>query len=144
MTSKFEMICNDSRSYNERNDCTVKALAIATGIDYLDAHTALKKQGRGDRQGCMKPQQEKALNSVGYSIERLARYKLTPSGRRCGVMKEYRGKTMTTVAKYLDPSKVYWIYTSGHVAAVVNGKVEDWTEGRRHRVLDVCEITRTA
>ena len=113
-------------------------------IDYLDAHAALKKYGRRDRCGCWEHQQESALKSVGYSIKWLERYKLTPSGKRCGYTKEYRGKTMTTVAKYLDPSKVYWIYTRGHVAAVINGKVEDWTEGRRHRVLNVCEITRTA
>lgn len=45
--------CKSSSLYSfERNDCTVGAVANATGLSYNEAHERLKAHGRKDKRGC--------------------------------------------------------------------------------------------
>ena len=51
------------------------------------------------------------------------------------------GKTVKTFSEYTRGSgKSYVMYTSGHVLPIINGRVHDWTEGRRHRPYKVYEV----
>ena len=43
--------CRDSMQYQERNDCTVKAIKHAFDIDYARAHAICKNAGRQDKLG---------------------------------------------------------------------------------------------
>jgi hypothetical protein len=42
----YEAIRRQSKRFNERNDCTVVATAIAFGVPYKVAHEALRRAGR--------------------------------------------------------------------------------------------------
>ena len=112
-----------SKRLNETNDCTVKAVAIATGISYERVHEAFKKVGRKDREGCSTWKVEIAMTNLGFKAEKL---------------KEWKGKT----AKTLDlPRKDnYIVFTCNHALAVKFGLVKDWTAERRHRITDVWKI----
>jgi hypothetical protein len=50
------------------------------------------------------------------------------------------GRTAKSVVAAVDPSKNYIAFTSSHVLAIVKGKVEDWTDGRLHRVTNVLQV----
>lgn len=131
-----------SKAKGETNDCTVRALAAATGESYEDAHAALAKHGRPYRKGpkalgnrlngrititC--PALEKAARDLGYDFRIME-----PS--------EYSAKTMVTAARDRKLAKGHYIcMVRGHVAAVVNGEVIDWTDGRRHQIKEVYQIT---
>jgi len=116
-----------SSRLGENNDCTVKAVAIACQVPYEEAHEYLRsigrKWGRGHRW---------QINGHGYA-ERLD--KLGIEGEEI----EVKSKTVKTLARELTKGN-YMVKVKGHVLAIVDGKVEDWTAGRQHRVLKVMKI----
>lgn len=124
----FKALLEASKNHGETKDCTVKALTAATGLDYGTVHKALADQGRKPRKGCHVFQMQAAAKALGFTMTRRDR-------------NSYRAKTMTTAAR--DPrmrAGSLICETSGHVAAVINGEVIDWTAGRRHRIQGVYEV----
>jgi hypothetical protein len=118
-----------SQQANEYNDCTVKAIAITCDVPYKVAHKALANEGRKSRCGSYWSQQVRAINSLGYALETVG----------------HTAKTINQVKSDRVVQNGYFLaYVRGHVAAVVNGKVEDWTDGRRHRIQKVFKVTPTA
>ena len=125
----FDKAQKFSQQANERNDCTVKAISIACDVPYKVAHKALANEGRKPRCGSYRHQQARAIKALGFDLEPI---KVT-------------AKTMVKLKSDTAVDTGYFLaYVSGHVAAVVNGKIEDWTDGRRHRIQTVCKITPTA
>jgi hypothetical protein len=55
--------CDGNSPADEKNDCTVRALKIATGCKYYDAHRLLHNAGRKPRRGFII---EKLLRSHGF------------------------------------------------------------------------------
>lgn len=49
--------------------------------------------------------------------------------------------TVTSAARRLDPAKKYLIKVRRHLIAFAEGKIQDWTEGRRHRIISILEVT---
>ena len=118
-----------SLALNEYNDCAVKAISIACDVPYKVAHQALSKAGRRNRCGAHGSELKAAIKSLGFKQEVI----------------KVDAKTVAKIAS--DPavqSGYFLAYVNCHVAAVVNGKVEDWTEGRRHRLKIVFKVTPNA
>ncbi len=131
--SLWDTMATASRAHGERNDCTVMALTAATGRSYDDCHAALAKAGRRRRRGCNFPIIGKAAaKSLGFLMEELPNY-------------EYSAKTMITAERdrALKAGK-YVLRVRGHVAAMVDGKIVDWTQGRRHRINNIYTFTAMA
>lgn len=110
--------------YQDNNMCTVVALTAATGCSYGKAFNIYKKLGRKKRCGTYRDQQLKALDKLGYSLKDAPKY--------C--------KTLGKAEELLPSKGTYWLYTRGHVACVVDGKLYDWSKGRRHRVIDIYKV----
>mgnify|MGYP001176202948 FL=1 len=125
MAINYKSCLQQQEMKNEHNDCSVKAIAIATNQPYIKAHTVLQKLGRKNRKGCMPRQILSSIRVMGFSY------------KDCGRL----AKTVTTLEAAVSPSKRYICFVRGHVLAIVNGKIEDWTEGRRYRVQTVIEVT---
>ena len=124
-SKRFKALLEASKDHGETRDCTVKALTATTGLDYGACHKALADQGRRPRKGCHVYQMQAAAKVLGFSMTRKER-------------NTYRAKTMTTAPR--DPrlrAGNLICATAGHVAALINGEVIDWTAGRRHRIQDV-------
>ena len=116
---KFAKIETISEQMAENNDCAVKAVALACDVPYRVAHKALENQGRKKRNGTQVAAMLEAIEKLGFTTAPAA----------------YNAKTAITLER--DPllTKGHYIaLMKRHVATVVNGKVHDWTNGRRHRV----------
>lgn len=128
--SLWDTMATASRAHGERNDCTVMSLTAATGCTYDECHAALAKAGRRRRRGCNFPVIGKAAaKSLGFLMEELD-------------YRDYSAKTMITAER--DPklrTGKYVLRVRGHVAAMVDGKVVDWTQGRRHRINNIYTFT---
>lgn len=122
-----------SEAHGETNDCTVRALTASTGLDYDTCHAQLKKQGRKNRKGChWFIEGPKAAEALGFTMRKMDR-------------SEYRAKTMITAERdRAFRSGSFCVLVRGHVAALVDGNVIDWSQGRRHRIAAVYEVTRNA
>lgn len=123
-----------SDKMNEDNDCSVKAVAIAGRTTYNIAHALLKAAGRKDRKGC----RVSLINSVleeGLST--------TLRDMPMEVLRKRRGGGLTSnnIHTVLNKQRTYIAYTRDHVLTIRNGKLEDWTDGRRFRVLRVLEVS---
>jgi len=127
MAINYQSCYQEQVKKNEYNDCSVKALAIVTNQPYIKAHTVLQKLGRKNRKGCMPHEILASIKEMGFSY------------KDCGRL----AKTVTTLEAAVSPSRRYICFVRGHVLAVVNGKIEDWTEGRKYRVQTVIEVLPT-
>ena len=119
--------------HGETNDCTVRALTASTGLDYDVCHAQLAKQGRKNRKGChWMIEGPKAAKALGFNMREMSR-------------SEYRAKTMITAERdRAFRSGNFAVLVRGHVAGLVDGKVIDWSAGRRHRIQAVYEVTKMA
>jgi hypothetical protein len=128
--SLWDTMATASKAHGEHNDCTVMALTAATGCSYDDCHAALQQAGRKNRRGCQFPTiGKRAAKSLGFLMEELD-------------YRDYSAKTMITAERdrRLATGK-YVIRVRGHVAALVDGKVVDWSAGRRHRINNIYTFT---
>ncbi|MCA9072528.1 MAG: hypothetical protein KDA84_26570 [Planctomycetaceae bacterium] len=114
----FDELNTEAESLNEHNDCAVKAVAVAAGVSYQLAHDTLKANGRKDRKRTKPYMTFVALSDLGFTCHQI----------------QVKAKTVRTIEKELNPNLVYLIKTRGHVLAYRDGRIQDWTQGRLHRI----------
>ena len=144
-----------SRKWGETNDCSVIALAIATGKTYEVAHGALALRGRSFRKGVAMYQIFQALEDLGFDREKVfERWTLengpdfAESSQFHQEAKRYRRsrwanvKTVRTLPEHLPSRGVFLVQTASHVFCARAGEIHDWTEGRKHRVTKIHRIIR--
>lgn len=122
--------CQDAaNAKKERNDCAVKAVAIATEVSYNTVHRVFANIGRRNGRGVSFVQLKRAIEQFTGSD---VKYKtiLKPNGSR------FTGKTIGQAL----PKGRYILIFRGHTAALVDGVIEDWTEDRKTRVLGYFEV----
>jgi hypothetical protein len=121
-----------SDKFREHNDCTVKAIAIATNTPYIKAHHVMDDLGRVKRRGI-----RASLWESTFAKETLAKLNYSHTVVKSQV------KTISTLPNYLDPTKNYVVLVRGHALAVVRGVVQDFTAGSKRRVLSIWEVKPT-
>ena len=115
----------------ETNDCFVIATSIVCRMTYKAAHELCAKYGRKEGRGLHTQPILRAVESMGFSVEPVKR------------LKQKNGSKFTpkTIGDKLKRG-YYLCFCRGHVFAVVNGDVEDWTEGRKHFIKSAYKIVR--
>jgi hypothetical protein len=132
---EYKMLCERSNELRENNDCTVVALAAVTGVDYAVAREALAAEGRRPGKGSFRHQQESALKKLGFKM-RCQDYRHFIA-RYPGAHRNLRSVTThhpDRFNKVWADGNNYWLYTTRHVSACVNGVLHDWARGRAKRV----------
>jgi hypothetical protein len=161
-TKEWRRVCARSKKWREENDCTVKALAIATNSTYEKAHGALALRGRNYRKGLPMEKVFSALHEWGYTVkteykksdidraERWEEYgwdipeELGEKVKKMTRSRWSKGKTIRSITPHLPSRGVFLIETRAHVLCVRAGQVHDWTDGRRHRITHVHRIIKEA
>jgi len=117
---------------DETNDCSVIALSIVGRMTYKKAHELCKANGRIHRKGMFTHQTVNMLRNLGFTVERVKN------------LKQENGSKFTpkTIGNKLKTG-YYLCAVRAHIFAVVNGDVEDWSEGRQHHIVDAYKVTRT-
>ena len=127
----FDRTVKDSKSMGETKDCAVKAVAIVTNTPYKVVHGLMAKHGRKPRQGTYMATTMAVLKELGIWVEK----NNETSAIQC------RSRTVNQLKANLPKKGRYLVRTSRHILACVDGKVCDWTDGRRHRPKEVFEIS---
>lgn len=120
----IDQVFRRSAELGEDNDCSVKAVALACGLPYDAAHAAFEDAGRRHGRGVLTPQIFKALKVLKINTQPISHLR-QPNGSRY---------TPRTISRLL-PFGRYLVYTRGHVFALVDGQVLDWTKGRKHHII---------
>lgn len=117
----------------ERGYCSVIAVAIAAGLKFGKARAIYGRHGRKTGQGTFQHQQKKALAECGLAMT------LDPD-----LSRECSGTHLCLVTRRLPKTGTFFVYTSGHVSAVKDGKLEDWSarqgRGARKRIKSIYRV----
>jgi hypothetical protein len=139
-TEVFKSMCEDAYSLGENNDCTVKAIAITTGIEYKKVHAALKSVGRRNGKGATIWQMQQACKSLGYEMVSVPKKNFLEQYPKSANLKNITTHHPEKFHKVWKDGKKYIFSTAKHVAAVIDGVNHDWTVGRSLRVQVVYEV----
>lgn len=122
-SKRYRKLANVRAKYypNEGNDCSVKAVAMAGSVSYGKARAALARQGREEGEGVQMMQILNALAEV--------------TGKRWDLEVGHGVKTLATAKKLgAEPA---CILTDQHISYYAEGRVHDWAEGSRKRIVGV-------
>lgn len=139
-------VWKDSEKFGERNDCSVKAVALATGTQYAKVHYEFAKQGRKQGRGTHRWQQEAVLAAFGFELKLVHSHRagLSWALPEEQVLKnKFKAKTVTTLERELPSRGVFLVYTRGHMLCARGGKILDWTQGRRHQIKEVYRVVKS-
>jgi hypothetical protein len=101
------------RYYSDTGFCAVIATAVACDISFGKALSFSRKAGRKHRKG--------SSLAMIHSMMALGGKKMTPV--------DNFGATLTTSERHAPKTGRYMFLVSGHVAAMRDGVLEDWTSG---------------
>ena len=118
---------------DEANDCAVVATSIAFDEDYKKIHAAFARAGRKRRH-----RTSRLITHIVWRLLRMRSFKCAvqisdpyqPNGSRY---------TVRTIGKAF-PKGRFLVFVVGHIFALVDGVVEDWSRGRLFRVIDIWEV----
>lgn len=113
--------------YNDMNFCTVIALAVCCNVGIGKAYHTMKRLGRKDKHGAKYGTIYKAVTELGFTHK---------------PVDGLYNKQVKSVTKLLPSKGLFMVHIRGHVLAVRDGKVLDWSEGRSHRIIAVHEIVK--
>lgn len=121
----YETIIEDPmrKALNETNDCAVIAVSIVCQKPYDDVHKVFMQVGRKCRRGVSRDMIFRAIKIV-TGAEPEYKFAYHEFGKRV---------TVSKVGNFLNRGR-YVAITRNHCLAVVDGNVQDWTDGRRHQV----------
>jgi len=132
----YEQHLECRKSYMEHADCTVRALSNLLDCSYGLAHRKLAKHGRKHGKGAPWRSIRLACKEICAMKERtvswhgFAEYSIEAA--------KFGGYNVQTISQFQrsHPKGVYLIAVRGHVVAVVDGELIDWTanSSRRHKI----------
>ena len=128
----------ESKEYQaDYNCCTLVASSIVFDLPFKDTQEFYRERGRKYRKGLRAMDAYKCIEHLAKSKKR--KYKRV---EKQAILKLTSGKTMTVnnCSQYLDENKDYVLFSTNHAIAVKGGKVEDYTAGKRNRILSMYEI----
>jgi len=130
---------NSDLAKNEKNDCFVRALAVATGSAYETAHEMAKETfGRPDKKGT--PNVNIVANMLKYEEKGLEiggnKFKVTALGKT-HTKNKYKlyGETVwrkKTLKSFIQdhPKGTYMVMVAKHALTIKDGEVLDWGSNR--------------
>ena len=113
--------------YNDYNYCTVIALSVCCNVGIGKAYHTMKRTGRVDRKGARFGMIYDGVKALGY---------------KAVAIDNVYNKQVKSVTKLLPSVGHFMVHVKGHVLAVRDGKVLDWTEGRSHRIIAAYQIIK--
>lgn len=139
----YNCIVGKTSEMGEKNDCSVKALAIACNMSYEEAHALCARHGRKPRRGMKTKQIIEAVAEAGYVLERIIPQQF---------IQQYPGvhkglKCITTHHPVRFPNvwahkATYLAFQTSHVLAIVDGKVQDWTAQRANKLISIYRVEK--
>lgn len=116
-------VFSDSSTYQEKNDCLVKALSISLGIPYADSHVICKESGRPNNKGWYIHKVIDAAQEYGHKF---IKNNLLELERSLGV-------TRISAKRFAEmhPKGSYIVTKRGHAFSIINGRI--YNEGCRNQ-----------
>lgn len=141
---EYLLMQNEAGLSNESYDCTVKALALATGIPYQEARADLAQRGREDKRGVANYILQEAIKDRGFTIEwvSIASFIARYPGAHSTALQHVTTHHPLRFNKVWRDGHTYLFSCNHHVLIIRNGENLDWTKGRALHVHCIYRITK--
>ena len=128
----------DRVDLEEDCDCSVKAVVLATGIDYNVVHAFYNKHGRVDGRGANIYIMLDVLNGFNFLAVKIENENESFINEiEC--FESYRSRTLRTIERELKVG-TYLVATDGHISCLKDGILHDWARGRMFRIQYIYKI----
>ena len=118
-----------SETYGETRDCVVKAISLAADKPYSEVHEFCAQHGRQNRRGVnFRRSILPHLGQIGVSVEDVSR--------------DYSARTIRTLQREIGAGS-FIVKVDGHLLAIRDGEVLDFTEGSCRRVTGIWKVNHT-
>lgn len=140
-SSTYQALYAETQATGEHNDCSVKAVSLATGVSYTAAKDALAARGRKDRRGTFPTQINAAIGAFGFRLE-----PVTPREIISSYSSPHRNVLLNITTHHprrfakVWPKGTFLMYTCDHVLTCIDGVVHDWTINKAKRVTAIYRI----
>ena len=126
----------------EQADCTVIALAVMADISYSKAHQCMEAAGRTHGKPAWVSQMKRCLSSLGFTATKVHTFEMINQYPKAHQVL----RTITTHHPDRFPKAwkdgTYLLVCKGHVAAVKDGVLVDWTRGRKFTVRRIYKVEK--
>jgi len=124
--NRGEAIIAASWALGEKNDCSVRATAVVTGLDYGVVHAAFEKAGRKRRQSTPIFVTLRVLRKLGFGCKPV----------------KVKAKTLRTLkqSQELPLRGSFLVRSARHLTGVKNRIFLDWAAETRKRICNVWEV----
>jgi hypothetical protein len=113
----------------EHNDCAVVMTSLVTGVSYHETLALFTKYGRKPKHGTPFNITKWVLWGLGIKLANITKHIASPTVATI----EHE---LYQITQKVGP-RVFVVITSGHILCFKDGKIQDWTKDRQHRVLRV-------
>jgi len=132
--SRYARISHCTAALSDSRNCSVIALSIACRVPYNVSAEACGDQGRKKNRGLHTGNILKAAEALGCQLVKVHNKGTSFLRQKNG--SQYTNKTIGKRCK----QGYYLVFVKGHVLAVVNGEVEDWSKATNRRVLSAYRV----
>lgn len=119
----FNTVLADAKRLGDDRCCAPIAIALITGKPFRTVQGWFAKLGRRKGRGTPRWMTYQAVKNNGYTL------------RRCNEL-EKRYRTVRTLERGCG-RRTLLVFTRRHALAIVDGKVQDWTQDRLHRIQEI-------
>jgi hypothetical protein len=120
----YDDLLAEGRRLKEKNDCAVRAVALACSVSYGVAHTTLGMNGRKDGGRTEDHIIFRSIHQLGFTYRKF----------------KVKSKTIRALEKELPAEGAFLVRVRGHILCIRDGVNHDWAQGRLHRIMVVHQI----
>lgn len=143
-TDEFRQMKCRSSEHTEKNDCTVIACSLVSGIPYAKMHELLEAAGRKRGHGLHTANYIRVVREQGFNAEKIdPRYFISKYPGKNVERTHVTSKHMGIFPEVFRDGHSYIFVARGHCWAVIDGKSHDWSVNRSLRVQAIYRIRNT-
>lgn len=142
VTDQYAVASRDAREAKEKGHCSPLAVSVLTGVDFNTVNAMMIEEGRKPRMGTHQYVADRVIDRLGFKrvrVDMQAIIKGYPLPH-CNVLRNITTHHPRRFPGAFDPSKRYLAHVRGHVLAIVDGQVQDWSINNSLRIYKLEEI----
>jgi hypothetical protein len=141
----FVSMKSESVAINEDNDCSVIAVAAATGVPYKKVHELMAEHGRKSRDGTPIWATINTVKALGFTMTRI--HRLTFINRYPSPHNTLKSVTSYHMARFpaaWQDGNTYLLMNAHHMFCVINGHNIDWSHNKALRATHIWQVKRNS
>lgn len=123
----YQSVVAEANKCGEKNDCAVRAVALAAGVKYKEALARFSLFGRAPKSGTPYSITRRVCNSFGLLLTELP-------------LNHFQARTIRTLGRVLPHKGTYLVRTNQHILTCKDGEVLDHAAGSCRRIKQILRV----